>query len=161
MTRLTPGELPGPGIQALVPITEQMHQAFARCPHVPAMLNVLTSLKEQAVQLVDDQVAHHCGRSWFTGSDLRLGVSYGHDPDLTPVFGQGQRWHLSLSESGNNRREPAGLPELLAWVMTGWPATTRLLAYTIAGGYALHADLPADLTSPLPDLATAATRPGP
>lgn len=151
MLALTPGGgLPGPGAQALVPVTAQMHQVFASCPHVPLMRAVLGDLKAEATRLGDDQVTHHCGISWFTGTDVRMGLSYGADPGLALVFGPGDRWHLSLSEyhhhGRSGRRIPAELPELLAWVMTGWPAATRFLTYTVAGGQALHADIPTATT---------------
>ncbi len=51
----------------------------------------------------------------------------------------------SSSRPAGNR---AGLPELLAWVITGRSAATKFVAYIIPDGHALHANIPANTRRP-------------
>lgn len=62
---------------------------------------------------------------------------------MTDVLGTDRRWHLSMSQQVANSRMPAPLPELLGWVMAGWPAATKLAVFTINRGHAIHADIAA------------------
>ena len=142
MQRLNPAGMPEPDAQSLMLITEQMRRDFTSCPHISLMRGALTKLKKQARDLGGDQVVHHFELSPFTGADLGLGLSYGHDPDVANILGTARRWHLSISQRLGDHREPAPLPELLGWVMAGWSTADRFVTFTVNGGLAIHADVP-------------------
>ena len=142
MSRVLPGPDPDPGQRVLVQVTAAMHAGFTACPHLTWLRDCLSVLQRDAAQLPAAEAARVEAISPFTATGLLLALSKESAPELEHITGSRRHWHLSVSETGPAGPRPAALPELLAWVMTGWPDAQNFIAHTPTDGAAVHAEIP-------------------